>query len=150
MLKKVFRAVPLFLMAIAVAAGPAGGGEAVDSDLVIPLRELSTQVKYYDAVVEGERFSLFAIIAPDNTERVVLNSCQSCGPAGYRQQGDAVACIACGQKFKISELEKGRRTGCNPIPVGVQNRRRDGDDIVIPLAFLKQVKDYYTKNNWLR
>jgi uncharacterized membrane protein len=149
MLKKEFRAVPLFFIAIAVAAGPAGGGEAVDSDLVIPLRELSTQVKYYDAEVEGERFSLFAVIAPDNTERVVLNACQSCGPAGFTQQGDAVACSACGQRFRISALEK-ERGGCNPIPVGVKNRQRDGDNIVITRAFLKLVKDFYVKRNWLR
>ncbi|MDR0362014.1 MAG: DUF2318 domain-containing protein [Planctomycetota bacterium] len=138
----------LFILAIAPALS-ASGGEVRDSDLVIPAGEVSSRARYYSAVIEGYSLQLFAVTAPDETIRVVFNACQACGPAGFTQDKDSMVCSACRQRFKLSDLER-QRGGCNPIPVGEKNRSRNANgDIVISRAFLKQVKDYFSRQ-WPR
>ncbi len=110
----------------------------VDSDLVIPLKDMSSTAILYPVEVGGVIAEFIAVKAPDNSIRVVVNACQSCGPAGFTQNRDNFTCSACGQNFHVTVLEK-QRGGCNPIPVGDKNKRIESDRIVLPLSFLKQV-----------
>ncbi len=127
----------LFVAALSVArAGQAP--VTVDADLVIPLKDMSSTAIFYPVRVNGVLAEFFAVRAPDNTVRVVVNACQSCGPAGFTQIGDYFRCTACGQDFHVTVIEQ-RRGGCNPIPVGEKNKKLQQDAIVLPLAFLKQV-----------
>jgi uncharacterized membrane protein len=138
----------LFILAIMPTLS-ALGGEVPDSDLVIPVGEVSGKARYYSATIEGYPLQLFAVMAPDKSIRVVFNACQACGPAGFTQDKDSMVCSACGQKFKLSVLEQ-QRGGCNPIPVGEKNRSRDANgDIVISQVFLKQAKDHFSRQ-WSR
>jgi uncharacterized membrane protein len=110
----------------------------VDSDLVIPLKDMSSTAIFYPVEVGGVIAEFIAVKAPDGSIRVVVNACQSCGPAGFKQNRDNFTCSACGQSFHVTVLEK-QRGGCNPIPVGAGNKRIDADNITLPLDFLKQV-----------
>ncbi len=131
------------------SVGAVVAGDAIDSDVVIPVKSLSGKARYFSATVEGYPLQLFAVVAPDKTVRVVFNACQACGVAGFNQKGDAMACSACGQAFKLSVLEQ-QRGGCNPIPVGEKNRSLNASgDIVIGYDFLKQVKNYFIRK-WPR
>lgn len=121
------------------------GGETASKDLVIPVAELSGQARYYPVTIEGYRMQLFALVAPDKTVRVVFDACQSCGPAGFRQEKNSMVCTACKQGFEATVLEQ-QRGGCNPIPVGEKNRIRDPQgNIIVQYAFLKQAKDYFAQ-----
>ncbi|MDR3211704.1 MAG: DUF2318 domain-containing protein [Planctomycetota bacterium] len=140
------RFLPLVLfVALLTPVGAVDLPTVTDADLVIPQSDLSSKPRFYAAVIENFRMELIAVVAPDNTVRVVFNSCQSCGPVGYNVKGDSVVCKACGNAFKISVLER-NRGGCNPIPVGENNRRMDGNNVVVPKEFLKRAKDYFSRS----
>ena len=113
---------------------------AVDRDVTIWLRDISSTAVFYPFQIGNRRSEVFAVKAPDNTIRLVVNACQTCGPAGYRQEGEDFVCSACGQKFHVTHLEK-RQGGCNPIPVGEGNKKIGPDRIVLTRDFLKKVAD---------
>ena len=110
----------------------------IDSDLVIPLKDMSPIAIFYPVQIDGNIAEFFAVKAPDNTIRVVVNACQACGPAGFTQERDNFVCSACGQKFHVSTVER-RKGGCNPIPVGDNNKKIGPDSITLELKFLRMV-----------
>lgn len=113
---------------------------AVDRDVTIWQRDISATAVFYPFQIGNRRSEVFAVKAPDNTIRVVVNACQTCGPAGYFQEGDNFVCSACMQKFHVTHLEK-RQGGCNPLPVGDANKKVGPDRIVLGRDFLKKVTD---------
>ncbi len=125
-------------LAFASAALAGQARSVVDADIVIPLKDMSATAVFYSVEVKGRVAEFFAVKAPDNSVRVVVNACQSCGPAGFAQNGEYFTCTACGQDFHVTVLEK-QKGGCNPIPVGDKNKRIEADRIVLPRAFLQQV-----------
>ncbi len=138
-------AAPAFLAALfvaVIAAAPvaqaAQAPVTTDTDLVIPLAAMSSNAVFYPVRLDGDLAEFFAVKAPDGTVRVVVNACQSCGPAGFYQEGEYFTCSACSQQFHVSVLEK-RQGGCNPVPVGQANKRIEADRIILPKAFLKKV-----------
>ena len=140
-------AVLLSALALAAAIPEAGAGQApltVDADVNIILADLSATALFYPAQVNGNRAEFIAVRAPDNTYRVVINACQSCGDAGYNQQGENFVCKSCGQSFHVSNLEK-QRGGCNPLPIPAKNKQVLADRIVLPREFVGQVAAYYAK-----
>ena len=110
----------------------------VDADLTIPLRDMSATAIFYPVQIDGDIAVFFAVKAPDNTIRVVVDACQTCGPAGFRQEGDYFACKSCDQKFHVDVLEK-KKGGCNPIPVGDANKIAGNGSIILKKSFLKKV-----------
>ncbi len=136
---RVLLAAALFsVLASASAARAAQAPVTVDADLAIPLADMSSTAVFYPVRIGGGLAELFAVKAPDGTVRVVVNACQSCGPAGYYQEGEYFVCSACMQRFHVSQLEK-RQGGCNPVPVGQANKRIEADRIVLTKEFLKKV-----------
>jgi len=95
----------------------------------IPLSDVSDTAKFYKLDVDGTTVKYFLIKAPDGTVRSALDACDVCYPEkkGYKQAGEFMICVNCGQKFHVSRvgLVKG---GCNPhpLPNSVQ-----GSDVVI-------------------
>ncbi len=134
----VFFCAAFFLASFASGAHAAPARVVVDSDLVIPLKDISPTATFYAVEIDGRVAEFFAVKAPDNSIRIVVNACQACGPAGFRQSGAYFICGACGQSFHVTGLEI-RKGGCNPIPVGDRNKQIEADRIVLPLALLRQV-----------
>ncbi len=141
---KSFASVLLTVLALSVIHGAqaqAGQAElAVDRDVTIWLRDMSATAVFYPFQIGKRKSEVFAVRAPDNTIRLVVNACQTCGPAGYYQEGENFVCSACGQKFHVTHLEK-RQGGCNPLPVGNANKKIAADRIVLTRDFLKKVTD---------
>ena len=136
-----------FLSFSSVGAYASQAPLTVDSDLVILLKNMSPTAIYYPVQIDGNIAEFFAVRAPDNTIRVVVNACQACGPVGFLQERENFTCRACGQKFHVSTLER-RRGGCNPIPVGDQNKKMTADSIILEKDFLRQVTtSRYAKRN---
>jgi len=137
------------------AAGGGGGKSALrqavqDKDLVIQTREVTGDAAFYPVDVEGTRLEVIAVRAPDGTIRTAFNTCQVCYASGrgfYKQQGSVLVCQNCGNRFRMSQVER-RAGGCNPVPIFPQNKRVTEDAITIPLEFLKKAKAIFA--NWKR
>ena len=128
------------LFAAVVAACSAGGPATTSGDIRIPKNDVSASVTFYPYKSGDIAGEVLALRAPDGSIRTAFNTCQVCYSSGrgyYVQQGDVLVCQNCGNRFKASQVEliKG---GCNPIPITGEDKRDDGDSIVIPRAILDQ------------
>jgi uncharacterized membrane protein len=125
----------LLLLALPLAA------RAADDTVKIPVKDVSDTAKFYKLDVNGTTVKYFVVKAPDGTVRSALDACDVCFPEkkGYKQQGEFMVCVNCGQKFHVSRvgLVKG---GCNPHPLP---NKVDGDSVVISKDDLAQGVKYF-------
>lgn len=141
------RPLPLLLLAILTLAAltmasllPAA--RAADDVVKIPVSEVSDTAKFYKFDAEGVTIKYFLVKAPDGSIRSALDACDVCFPAkkGYKQSGEFMNCVNCGQRFHISRvgMVKG---GCNPHPV--KNTVEGDTTVVISKAELAEGVRYF-------
>ncbi|MCL6460014.1 MAG: DUF2318 domain-containing protein [Gorillibacterium sp.] len=119
-----------------------------DSDLVIPIREITEKATFYPVDIMGTRLEVLAVKAPDGTIRTAFNTCQVCFSSGkgyYIQEGDVLVCQNCGNKFKMSDVEV-TKGGCNPVPISLEDKIVDNDNITIEKEYLTESKTIFA--NW--
>jgi uncharacterized membrane protein len=117
-------------------------------NLVIPIKEISSTVKFYPVNVDGTAMEVLAVKAPDGTIRTAFNTCQVCFTSGrgyYKQQGDLLVCQNCGNKFPMSRVEV-EAGGCNPWPIFAKDKTVTDQSITISYDFLKDSKQIFA--NW--
>ncbi|GHV79500.1 hypothetical protein AGMMS49944_12910 [Spirochaetia bacterium] len=121
-----------------------------DKDLVIPIAELSENAVFYPVDIDGTRLEVLAVKAPDGTIRTAFNTCQVCYGSGrgfYKQQGALLICQNCGNRFRMSQVEK-QSGGCNPVPIFAENKTVSGSTITISKDFLVKAKGIFAR--WRR
>jgi len=125
----------LLLLALPLAA------HAADDTVKIPLKDVSETAKFYKLDVNGTTVKYFVVKAPDGTVRTALDACDVCFPEkkGYKQQGEFMICVNCGQKFHVSRVGM-IKGGCNPHPVP---NKVEGSDVVISKDDLAQGIKYF-------
>lgn len=134
------------------AASKDGGqsvSETVSGDgLKIAKAEVTETAKFYPYKVDNVNMEVFAVKASDGSIRTALNTCQVCYGSGrgyYKQEGNTLICQNCGNVFDVDQIEK-VKNGCNPVPVGEENKKDDGSNIVISDTFMEGYKDLFL--NW--
>jgi len=133
----------------------AGSKKSTDSkvidageNLVIPIDEISSKVKFYPITVDGTEMEVIAVKAPDGTIRTAFNTCQVCYSSGrgyYKQQGDVLVCQNCENRFPMSHVEV-EAGGCNPWPIFAEDKTVTDESITISYDFLKESKLIFA--NW--
>lgn len=91
----------------------------VNNSFVIPISELSKDVKVFYLNNSGVNIEILTAIDKNGNPKATLNTCQNCmgSPKAYFiQDGDSVVCQNCGIGHKIETLGTAKR-GCNPIPI---------------------------------
>jgi hypothetical protein len=124
------------------AVTPAG------SDIVIPLADVTEQVRFYPTAVDDTVIEVLAVKAPDGTIRTAFNTCQVCYDSGrgyYEQEGNVLVCQNCGNRFAMDDVEI-KTGGCNPVPIFEEDKTITDESIVIPANYLKQAKAIFA--NW--
>jgi uncharacterized membrane protein len=151
-------ALPAILMALAIFFGVsavfadgaqgAEGDVISDKDVVIQVKEISSTAKFYQASVEGTRMEVIAVRASDGSIRTAFNTCQVCYDSGmgyYIQDGNALVCQNCGNRFRMDRVEVASG-GCNPVPIFPEYKVVTEGTITIPYSFLKEAKVIFS--NW--
>ncbi len=139
------RALPLLVLAaltvFALTAALLPAARAADDVVKIPVADISSTAKFFKFDADGVTVKYFLVKAPDGTIRSALDACDVCFPAkkGYKQDGEFMICVNCGQKFHVSRvgMVKG---GCNPHPV---KNTVEGDHVVISKADLTEGVRYF-------
>ncbi|WP_312353963.1 DUF2318 domain-containing protein [Aminipila sp.] len=119
-----------------------------DSDLVIPVADITEKAAFYPVEVEGTRMEIIAVKAPDGTIRTAFNTCQVCYDSGrgyYKQSGDKLVCQNCGNQFNMDRVEV-EAGGCNPWPIFAEDKNVTDDSITISYEFLKESQEIFA--NW--
>ncbi len=118
------------------------------ADITIKKSQITENATFIPYNAGGVKMELIAVKAPDGTIRTAFNTCQVCYDSGrgyYKQQGDELVCQNCGNRFKISAVEK-QKNGCNPVPILDENKTDNGTTITIPQSYLNQNKGLFS--NW--
>lgn len=120
-----------------------GGGNR--EGITILKKDITETASFIPYQIGDIKMEILAVKAPDGTIRTALNTCQVCWDSGrgyYKQEGDELVCQNCGNRFKISLIEK-EKNGCNPVPVTSENKTDNGDTIVISGGELAKYKNFF-------
>lgn len=118
------------------------------NDLVIFLTDISETAAFYPVEIDGTTLEVIAVKAPDGSIRTAFNTCQICYDSGrgyYKQDGNALVCQNCGNRFKMDQVEV-QSGGCNPVPIFAENKTVTDESITISYAYLKEAKGIF--ENW--
>lgn len=109
-----------------------------ETEIFIPLSDLSSTAKFYSHESEGVTIRFFAVKDTTGDIHVAFDACDVCYEAkkGYRQNGDQMQCINCGKVFPITSIGTDNTAGgCWPsyLPMKI-----DGNKIVIQISDLTE------------
>ncbi len=147
----ILAAVIIIAAVFIVKAGIGGGNDKTvfaGGDLTIPKSEITETAKFFSYNANGTRMEILAVKASDGSIRTAFNTCQVCNgspKAYYKQQGDALVCQNCGNRFSTDMIEQ-QRGGCNPVPIMEDEKTDDGTNIVISSDFIVKNKGLFTAN----
>ena len=112
--------------------------DPVDTDLVIPVSELSETIRIYPVTVDGLQMEVLAAKDSDGTVRTAFNTCQVCNgsrKAYFAEEGDHVVCQNCGNSFGREDVGV-LSGGCNPYPIFAEDRQDSEDSVRISYDYL--------------
>jgi uncharacterized membrane protein len=125
----------LALVLVLAGAALAAGASHAEADLA------DGKAHFYSAKVDGVTVKYFLLKTPDGVVRGAFDACDVCYPEkkGYRQDGNFMICVNCGQKFPLARvgLVKG---GCNPHPL---EHKEEGGKVVISEDALRDGLKYF-------
>jgi uncharacterized membrane protein len=119
-------------------------------DIKIAKSEITETATFMPYDAGGTYMEIVAVKAPDGTIRTAFNTCQVCYDSGrgyYVQEGNELVCQNCGNRFKISQIEK-EKNGCNPIPILEEDKTDDGTTITITEDAIGPYAEYFS--SWKR
>lgn len=109
-----------------------------ETDIFIPLSNLSTTASFYSYESEGVTIRFFAVLDASGNVHAAFDACDVCYEAkkGYRQNGNVMRCINCGQEFSINSIGVDNTAGgCWPsfLPIVI-----DDGNVVVKIADLEE------------
>lgn len=121
---------------------------AEGESLIIPISSISSTASFYTVEVDGTQMEVLAVADSEGGIRTAFNTCQICYSSGrgyYVQDGDALVCQNCGNRFTVEQVEI-QSGGCNPWPIFPENKTVTDDTIEISYDFLHESKAVFA--NW--
>lgn len=120
----------------------APASQTVDnSNVKIPVAELSAQAKWYEYDAGGTTVRFFAVKASDGSLKTAFDACDVCynSKKGYRQEGTNMICNNCGNKYPVDGLGTKNRAGGGCWPSFLPSKVV-GNELVISKAALEKGK----------
>jgi len=121
--------------------GNAGNGNQQATDLSpaqgvvkIPLSSITNTLSFYTYESNGTAIKFFAVKGTDGNVHVAFDTCDVCGPKGYKQSGNDVVCNNCGKHFAINTIGTANVSGgCSPshLPMNIS-----GNSVVVKTSDL--------------
>jgi uncharacterized membrane protein len=83
------------------------------SELLIPLSDVSTSVKYYSYETKGEDVKFFVVEGSDGQVHTAFDACEVCWQEekGYAQNGDKMQCRNCGNQYSTNQIGTANQGG---------------------------------------
>ena len=121
--------------------------DPVDTDLVIPVSELSETIRIYPVTVDGLQMEVLAAKDSDGTVRTAFNTCQVCNgsrKAYFAEEGDHVVCQNRGNSFGREDVGV-LSGGCNPYPIFAEDRQDFEDSVRISYDYLSSASGLFER-----
>jgi uncharacterized membrane protein len=100
----------------------------------IPLSNITNTLSFYTYKSNGTAIKFFAVKGTDGNVHVAFDTCDVCGPKGYKQSGNDVVCNNCGKHFAINTIGTANVSGgCSSshLPMSIS-----GNSVVIKTSDL--------------
>jgi len=100
----------------------------------IPLSNITNTISFYTYESNGTAIKFFAVKGTDGNVHVAFDTCDVCGPKGYKQSGNDLVCNNCGKHFDINTIGTANVSGgCSPshLPMSIS-----GNSVVIKTSDL--------------
>ena len=110
--------------------------QQTDTEIFIPVSNLSTTAKFYSFESEGVNIRYFAVKDASGNVHIAFDACDVCYEVkkGYRQNGEVMHCINCGKEFPITSIGTANTAGgCWPSYLPM---RIDDNTVVITIVNL--------------
>jgi uncharacterized membrane protein len=114
---------------------------ATQTEVQIPVSDLSTTATFYSYDSSGVIVRYFAVKDSQGNVHVAFDACDVCYEAkkGYKQNGDVMQCLNCGKTFSITSIGTDNAAGgCWPSYLPMET---NGTHIVIKISDL-ETKSY--------
>lgn len=124
------------------AAAKAAGVTETPDAVRIPLKALdSGKALFLSMETNGAQLHYFVLRDGNGKYRAALDACDVCFRAnrGYRQEGDRMVCVNCGQTFPSDRIGE-RKGGCNPHPLA---HREESGSMVVAKSDLEAGARYF-------
>jgi uncharacterized membrane protein len=130
--------------------GNAGNGNqqvselsAAENVVKIPVSKITTTLSFYTYNSNGTAIKFFAVKGTDGNVHAAFDTCDVCGPKGYKQSGDNVVCLNCGKQFAINDIGTANvNGGCWPNHLSMSI---NGDSLVIKTSDLVTKESVFKK-----
>lgn len=119
-----------------------------NGDMVIQVADVTETTTFYAYDELDTYMEILAVKASDGTIRTAFNTCQVCYASGrgyYIQEGNALICQNCGNRFKMDEVEVARG-GCNPVPIFKEMKEVTDTTITVPKELFAEAEGIFS--NW--
>ncbi len=93
--------------------------KAVSGQVSIPVGQIDDGNAHFFSYQQGEAgIDFFVLKSHDGVLRAAFDACDVCyrEKKGYRQEGDEMICVNCGQRFSSDRINE-VKGGCNPAPL---------------------------------
>ena len=138
----------LCLVIAALLAACGGTNQQEAPSLSIDAAALGAEPSFIDHTQDGVAMQLIAIKDADETVRLALNTCQSCGGSPYAWfeyiGDDTLQCLNCGLTFRTATVGTPRASGCNPVTIS--EFTVEGNTVTVPGSVLADAKELF--KNW--
>lgn len=118
-----------------------------NNNIEMNVSDVTEKAKFYVYNIDGIDIEIFAVKASDGTIRTAFNTCQVCSPspkAYFVQNGKDFICQNCMNAFPIDRIGI-ERGGCNPIPISFDERKDEGEKIILTKEFVEGYKENFDK-----
>lgn len=118
-----------------------------NNNIEMNVSDVTEKAKFYVYNIDGIDIEIFAVKASDGTIRTAFNTCQVCSPspkAYFIQNGKDFICQNCMNAFPTDRIGI-ERGGCNPIPISFDERKDEGEKIILTKEFVEGYKENFDK-----
>lgn len=118
-----------------------------NNNIEMNVSDVTEKAKFYVYNIDGIDIEIFAVKASDGTIRTAFNTCQVCSPspkAYFVQNGKDFICQNCMNAFPTDRIGI-ERGGCNPIPISFDERKDEGEKIILTKEFVEGYKENFDK-----
>ena len=138
--------VAIVLIVVFTTGGGANGKQNANGDLVIPVSEISKNIKIYTVKVDGVRMQILVAYTSTGQLRTALNTCAVCFDSGrgyYKVSGNVAECQNCHYKYTVDEFDTVQGGGCKPVAISAAQRTLTADTLTIPVSTLRANKSWF-------
>ena len=136
----------ILIIVFTTGDGKTTGKQNANGDLVIPLDEITKNIKVYSVKVDGVKMEILVAKTSSGSIRTAFNTCEVCFDSGkgyYKVSGNKATCQNCGYTYTVDQFNTAKDGGCKPVAITSSERQEADGNLIIPISTMRANKHYF-------